>query len=66
MTKKIVNCETGEEMEVELSAEDLAQQEIDAANFAAKEVELEAKEEARQSALSKLGLTADEFKALLG
>jgi hypothetical protein len=65
MTKKVINCETGEEFEVELSAEDLAQQEIDAAAWAQKEAEKMAKEARKQEVMEKLGLTADEVAALL-
>jgi hypothetical protein len=69
MSKKVINCETGEEFEIELSAEDLAQQEIDAALWAEKEAAKTAKEAARISAQAKLeaiGLTADEIAALRG
>lgn len=70
MTKLIVNCETGEIIERELNAEELAQQEIDEANFlAAKaiaDVEIAAKQAERQAILDRLGLTADEAKLLLG
>jgi hypothetical protein len=69
MTKKVINCETGEEFEVELSDEDLAQQEIDAAAWAEKEAEKAAKEqaelEAKAALLDRLGITADEAKLLL-
>ena len=71
MSKKVINCETGEENEIELSQEDLTQQEIDAADFAAKEAEKEAAKAAKEaltaSAMAKLeavGLTADEIAAL--
>ena len=63
--KKIINCETGEEIEVELSPEDLAQEEIDAAIFEAKEAEKAAKEAKKQEVMEKLGLTAEEIAALL-
>ena len=70
MTKLIVNVETGEEIVRELNAEEIAQQEIDEANYlAAKAIldaEAEAKEAARQVILDRLGLTADEIKLLLG
>jgi hypothetical protein len=65
MSKKIINCETGEEFAVELSAEDLAQQEIDAAAWAEKETEKTSIQAKRQEVLDKLGLTADEAKLLL-
>jgi hypothetical protein len=63
--KKIVNCTTGEETEVELSAEELAQQEIDAAAWEKKEAEKASKEAKKQEVMEKLGLTSDEVSALL-
>ena len=63
--KKIVNCETGEETLVELSAEDLAQQEIDEALSAQIKAEADAKRQARLTILEKLGLTEDEANLLL-
>jgi hypothetical protein len=69
MSKKVINCETGEEIEVELSEEDLVQQEIDAADFAAKEAEKVAKEQAKatekQALLDRLGISAEEARLLL-
>jgi len=72
-TKLIINCSTGEQTEVELTAEEIAQRETDAALFAeqeaARQAEQEAKAEAKASAvakLSSLGLTEDEVSALLG
>ena len=56
-TKIIVNCETGETLEVELTAEEVAQREADAQAAA------EAKASA-QAKLAALGLTADEISAL--
>lgn len=64
MTKKIINCETGDEIEVELSAEDIAQQEIDEANYAAREAEKTAKEAQKAAVLAKLGLSAEELASL--
>ena len=70
-TKLIINCETGEQTEVELTAEEIAQREADAkayeAEQKAKEAEAAAKAEAKASAeakLAALGLTADEISAL--
>lgn len=58
LTKIIVDCSTGEQSVVELSAEEIAEREAMAAEFAAQEAqrqaELEAKETLRQSAISKL------------
>lgn len=69
--KIVVNCETGETTEVELTAEEIAQLEADRAALeeqqAIREAELAAQAEAKASAESKLaalGLTAEEIAAL--
>ena len=71
-TKLIINCSTGEQTEVELTAEEVAQREADAEAFAeqeaARQAELDAKAEAKASAQAKLralGLTDDEIEALV-
>ena len=71
-TKLVVNCATGEQTEVELTAEEIAQREADAAAFAVAEAEriaaAEAAAEAKASGLAKLmalGLTEDEANALV-
>jgi len=68
-TKLIINCETGEQTEVELTAEEIAQREADAkayeADKKAKEAELAAQAEVRAAVLKRLGLTENEAKALL-
>ena len=71
-TKLIINCSTGEQTEVELTAEEVAQREADAEAFAeqeaARQTELDAKAEAKASAQEKLkalGLTDDEIEALV-
>jgi regulator of protease activity HflC (stomatin/prohibitin superfamily) len=66
MTKLIVNCETGETIERELNAEELAQAVIDEANSQALKAEADARATARQAVLDRLGLTADEAALLLG
>ena len=73
ITKVIVNCETGEQTIVPLTAEEIAQREADAAAYAAAEAERQAAIDAAalaklsaQEKLAALGLTADELKALLG
>ena len=63
---KIVNCETGEEIVRDATAEEIAQIELDTAHAEAKKTEFEAKEAQRQAILDRLGLTADEAKLLLG
>jgi hypothetical protein len=68
--KLIVDCSTGVTTEVELTAEEIAQREADAAAFAeikvAEEAAAQAKAEARTEILAKLGLTEEEAKVLLG
>lgn len=70
-TKIIVDCSTGEQTEVELTAKEIAQMEADAAFYAAQkaaeEAAAQAKAEARATAeakLAALGLTAEEIAAL--
>lgn len=72
-TKLIVDVSTGEQIVVELTDEEIAQRELDAANALAaqeaKEAEEAAKAEAKASAQAKLaalGLTEAEISALLG
>ncbi len=71
LTRVEVNCETGEQTVIELTDAEIAQMEIDAANFQAdrlaREAEAEAKAAAKASALAKLaalGLTEDELATL--
>lgn len=70
MTKpqvKIVNTQTGEEIVRDANAEELAQMEIDAANYAADllaKAEAEAKKATAQAKLAALGLDADDLKVL--
>ena len=69
MTKpqiKIVNVETGEEIIRDANAEEIAQMEIDAANAATRQAEAEAKAAQRQALLSRLGITEEEARILLG
>jgi hypothetical protein len=72
-TKLIINCETGEQTEVELTAEEIAQREADAAAYAVEQAEREAVAAAKAAAkasgeakLAALGLTAEEVAALTG
>jgi hypothetical protein len=68
-TKLIINCETKEQIEVELTDEEIAQLEADRAKAeadkAAKEAEDVAKAEAKAELLDRLGITAEEAKLLL-
>jgi hypothetical protein len=66
-----VNCETGEVTERPLTAEEIAQNEANAADWAARKAEEDAAAEATaeakasaQAKLAALGLTADEIAAL--
>ena len=66
-TIKLVNAETGEEIERSMDAKELAQWNADKAEFAAKQKateNAEAAKEAAQAKLAALGLTADDLKAL--
>ena len=58
------DIETGENIVREMTPEEIAQHEADLAEFAAIEAARVAKENARVSALTKLGLTPEEIAAL--
>ena len=71
LTKIVVDCSTGEQTIVPLTAEEIAQRETDAQAYAAQlatqEAEQAAKDAAKASAtakLSALGLSAEEIAAL--
>ena len=65
-----INCETGEVIERELTADELAQREADAKAAAdlkaAEDAEKAAKTVEKAALLAKLGITADEAALLLG
>jgi hypothetical protein len=70
-TKVIVDCSTGVTTEVELTDEEVAQREADAAAYAVEKAAREAAEAAKAAAkasgeakLAALGLTAEEIAAL--
>ena len=70
-SKIIVDCSTGITTEVELTAEEVAQREVDAAAYAVEQAEREAAEAAKadaklsaQAKLAALGLTGEEIAAL--
>ena len=70
-TKIIVDCSTGITTEVELTAEEVAQREVDAAAAAIEQAEREAVEAAKadaklsaQAKLQALGLSGEEIAAL--
>ena len=68
-TKVIVDCSTGEQTVVPLTAEEIAELEAAAAKAAeeraAAEAEAQAKAAARQALLDKLGITQEEAALLL-
>jgi len=68
-TKIIVNCETGEVQELELTAQEVAQREADAAAYAAQkaaeDAEAQAKADAKAAIADRLGLTPSELATLL-
>ena len=72
LTKVVVNCETGEQQVLPLTAEEITQREADAAAFAVAEANRIAAEEAAAAAkasgiakLLALGLTEEEANALV-
>lgn len=72
-TKIVVNCATGAVEEVELTAQELAQRDQDAAAYAeqkaaedAAKAQAEADKEAGKAKLAALGLTDAEIAALVG
>ena len=64
-TIKIVNVETGEEIEREMNAEELAQLAKDKAEAEQRQAEAEAKATQKAALLDRLGITEEEAKLLL-
>ena len=71
-TKLVVDCSTGVTTEVELTAEEITQREVDAAAWAVEQAEREAEATAKAASkasavakLAALGLTEGEVAALL-
>jgi len=66
---RIVNCETGEVIEREETAEEIAEYKIkekaELARIAVEKAEAEAKAAEKAALLNRLGITADEAKLLL-
>ena len=60
-----VNCETGEVLERELNADEIAQRKIDADNEKANAAAIAQAATDKAALLAKLGITADEAKLLL-
>lgn len=65
-TIKIVNTETGEETERDMTAAELAQLELDVAEALAYKKLQEDKAAEKVALLAKLGITEDEARLLLG
>lgn len=69
LTKIVVDCSTGAVEELPLTAEEITQREVIAAEDAARkheeEVAAQAAAEAKAALLAKLGITEDEAKLLL-
>jgi hypothetical protein len=63
---KEYNCQTQQEVIRDATAEEIAQMEIDAIEFAKRKEEAKARETQRQAILDRIGLTADEAKLILG
>ena len=63
--KTIHNCETGEVIERELSADEIKQRKIDADNEKARQLAVSEAADAKAALLAKLGITADEAALLL-
>ena len=66
MKTTIHNIETGEIIEREMNAQELAQLELDKATAAAEAQAAAEAEAKRQALLAKLGITEEEAKLLLG
>lgn len=63
---KIVNVETGEELEREMTNVEFAQYQADKDAEAIRQAEENAKTATRQALLNKLGITEEEARLLLG
>jgi hypothetical protein len=63
---KIVNAETGEEIERAMNAAEFKQYELEQANHKVATDEREAQAVAKQAVLDRLGITAEEAALLLG
>ena len=61
----IHNTETGEIIERDMTAEELAQHQKDLANDETEQIKKQEKAAAKEALLEKLGITADEAKLLL-
>lgn len=69
MTKpqiKVFNTETGEEIIRDATPAEIEQIELDIASAEARKAEEEAKAQAKQAILDRIGLTAEELQTILG
>ena len=64
-TKKIINCQTGEVTDVELSAEDIQAIERAASNLEQHRINIENNAQAKTALLEQLGITEEQAKLLL-
>jgi hypothetical protein len=62
---KEYNCETGEEIIRDATAEEIENIKVIAENYKTRKEELLAKEAARQAILDRMGITAEEARLLL-
>jgi hypothetical protein len=60
-----INCQTGEVIEREMTADEANQRALDNAAYAQAKIDEAQKETAKAELLSKLGITAEEAKLLL-
>jgi hypothetical protein len=65
LTVQIINCETGEEIVREMTADELVQYEKDNLESEKARIKAQADADAKAALLSKLGITADEAALLL-
>ena len=63
---KVVNTETGEEIVRDATPVEITQIELDIASAEARKAEVEAKATQRQALLTRLGITEEEARILLG
>jgi hypothetical protein len=65
LTVQIINCETGEEIVREMTADELKQYEKDRLDSEKAKAKAQAEADAKAALLTKLGITADEAALLL-
>lgn len=65
LSKTIVDCDTGKIVEREYTEAEYSQHKLDIAEMQKRQIESEAKAQAKAALLERLGITADEAKLLL-